>query len=279
MTAYVAVYDDSERDPQLPASRIVVDIHRRLGIPATFCIVTKPLEDDHALARAYRDLLSNPADDGLIRVIPHSHTHAMLLDHKTLGKGIEPEKRDYEIRRSKVLVEDIFGREAAGFRSPNGFYQGWQGHPDLLGIVNDCEFRFLSSDLMGPGDTVPAPLTQPYFHEKDGFPDLLEVPGHDWHDNVLSGWPPVPAAWPPCVPAGMPNQPPRTPEEKFAVYRPNMEWCVENRAAFYSPALHPWSIRKFDPSGSWVEMMLRHTLAIGMTPMSMPDFAERFRSL
>jgi hypothetical protein len=107
---------------------------------------------------------------------------------------------------------------------------------------------------------------------------LLEVPGHDWHDNVLQGWPPVPAAWPPCVPAGLPNRPPATPREKFDIYRPNLDWAVENGLDFYSPALHPASIFRFEPEATWVEMLVTHSVGIGMTPVTMGQFAGAWRA-
>jgi peptidoglycan/xylan/chitin deacetylase (PgdA/CDA1 family) len=278
MTTYVAIYDDSEYDVALPATKTVVNIHRRLGMPATFGIVTEPLENDPALARAYHDLLCDPADDGLFDIVPHSHTHPLFFDHKTLGTGISHEQAEFEISHSKKLIEDIFERPVTGFRSTNGFYGGWASQPQLLQVLVDNGCEFLSSDAMGPGDTVPAPLTQPYFYAEAGFPNLLEIPGHDWHDNVLSGYNIVPAAWPPCVPAGLPNRPPETPREKFEVYRPNLDWCVENQAAFYSPALHPFSIRRFEPEGTWVEMLLRHAQEIGMNALTMSDFAAQWRA-
>ncbi len=277
MTAYVAIYDDSEFDPALPGTRPVVEIHRRLEIPATFGIVTKPLEDNRELRAAYLELLGDPALRGLIEVIPHSHTHPIFAHHKSLGGGISDEMAQFEISRSKELIEEWFGGPVKGFRSTNGYFGGWGGQTKLLQTLTDNGIQYLSSFAMGPGDTVPAPLTQPYYYAEDEFPGLLEVPGHDWHDNVLNGWPPLRSAWPPCVPAGLPNRMPETPREKFEIYRPNLDWAVENKLAFYSPALHPFSIHQFEPAATWVEMLLTHARDIGMHGETMTQFADRWR--
>jgi len=171
MTSYVAVYDDTESDAALPATRRLVEIHRALGVAATFGIVTEKLESDRALARAYHELLCDGIEDGLFEVVPHSHTHATFFDHDTLGEGIALEQAQEEIRRSKRLVEEIFEKSVLGFRSPNGYFGGWARQPQLLQTLGEEGFSFLSSFLMGPGDTVPAPLTQPFYYSEAGYPN------------------------------------------------------------------------------------------------------------
>lgn len=272
MTTYVPVYDDTELDPHLPATRAVAQLHLRLGLPATFCLHTAPLEADPQLVEAYRRLLAE--GDGLFEFLPHSHTHDCLLPHGTLGTSPAEVKLVEEVGRCRQLIQHWFNLEAAGWRCPNGYFGGMRGRPQVLQLLRDHGYRFLSSFLMGPGDTVPAPLTQPFFYTEDGFPDLLEVPANDWHDNVLNGWPPLAAAWPPCVPSGLPAHPPTTAEEKFAVYRPNLEYSLEQGLELYSPGLHPFSIYRFDPEPRWVELLLRHVMELKVPVKTMSRFVD-----
>lgn len=276
MTFYVGGYDDAEKRG-IPGARAVVAVHRKLNFPATFNIHTKPLEDDPELAREYKELLCDPANNGLFEVLPHSHTHPIMQDHATLGKAVSYEQLQYEVSHSKRLIEDIFENPVEGFRGTNGYYNGWKGQPHLLQLMQGNGITFFSSFAMGPGDTVPAPLTQPYFYSEDGFPDLMELPVHDWHDNVLQGWPHLSSAWPPCVPAGLPNRVPETPEEKFQVYRPNMQWASDNDIELYSPAFHPFAINRFEPEATYLEKILRYALELGMTPLTQTQFARQWR--
>jgi len=52
---------------------------------------------------------------------------------------------------------------------------GMQGHPDRLKILWDNGARFIGTDSARPPRAVmPAPFVQPYWYEKEGFPELLE---------------------------------------------------------------------------------------------------------
>lgn len=278
MTALLTIYDDTELDPLLPGTRRLVELHRQLEMPASFGIVTAPLEQDSRLLQAYIEVLGDAVSEGLVEVVPHSHTHPMFCDHKTMGPGITQEVAAFEIGRSRELVAQWFGHLSRSFRATNGYYGGWSGRPELLSLVAENGFTTLSSFSMGPDDTVPGALTQPFFYAEDGFPDLLEVPGNDWHDNVLQGWPYLPAAWPPCVPSGLPARPPRTPEEKFEIYRPNMEWAVAHGLDSYAPPLHTWATKRFEPEATWLEMLLHHARSLGMEVMTLTQFADAWRS-
>ncbi len=107
------------------------------------------------------------------------------------------------------LVENVFERPCVGVRSGYGFHGGLRGERERLQVVWDRGARYLSSDLRGPGDCVPGGLGQVYSYGEEGFPDLLELPGHGWHDNVLKGFYPGPQlAWPSIPRWGIPDRVP-----------------------------------------------------------------------
>jgi hypothetical protein len=120
--------------------------------------------------------------------------------------------------------------------------------------------QFLSSELRGPGEYIPYfPFTQPYWYKDDGYPKLLELPGHDWHDPAVVGLtPPRLVPWPPVFPWGYPSKLPKNAREEFEVYKPAMDYSVDNKLFYYSPVLHPWSIYMFDKKCEIVDLLLSH---------------------
>ncbi len=262
---YVAAYD-LEADPEmsLPAARALAAVHRRLQAPATFFIVTRLLE---AAGAEYRAIL----DDDLFDLQSHTHTHFHLKDRPIT----EDLRREIEL--PKRLIRETFGREAIGLTTPGGHTDGLRGQGELLALLHENGFRFIRSDGRGPAETVPAPLTQPYWYAEEGFADLLEIPLQYWHDNVLKGYTAVATAWPPVVPWGLPEAPPETPEEEFAVWRLGAEYVVDQGLRIYMPTLHPWSIYRMDPEARTIELLLDHVRGVGMEIVSCREVYERAR--
>lgn len=263
---YVAAYDlEAEPEVSIPAAKAVAAVHRRLQAPATFFIVTRLLE---AARSEYRAIL----DDDLFDLQSHTHTHFHLKD-----RPLTQELRR-EIELPKRLIREVFGREAIGLTTPGGHTDGLRGQRELLGLLWDAGFRFLRSDGRGPGETIPAPLTQPYWYGEDGFPELLEIPLQGWHDNVLKGYTSVPARWPPILPWGLPAAPPETPEEEFAVWRLGAQYAAQAGLRVYMPTMHPWSICRMDREARTLDLLLDGVRDIGMEIVSCREVYERARS-
>ena len=74
MTMFIAAYDTEHSTECLPACHAITEVHRRMGIPATFFIVGKRLEDN---AKEFRAAL----DDPLFEIGSHTYSHKMLRDH------------------------------------------------------------------------------------------------------------------------------------------------------------------------------------------------------
>ena len=114
-------------------------------------------------------------------------------------------------------------------------------------------------DGIGPPDQpMPALFTQPYWHTQDGFPDLLEIPATGWHCNLLfntgrqsDGWQPSPGFVDGTILAKLPE----TLEEGFLVRRKEFQYAIDNNLV-YGPAMHPWSVYRFDPELKHIEWLI-----------------------
>jgi len=249
MTTYIPAYDLELMETPISALETIVKIHKKYDAPATFFIVGQLIEKD---PDKYKVLL----DDELFDIESHTYSHKLLKDNLTCGNGVSLQEIEEEIAKASRLLRATFKREILGLRTPVGFHNGLQGEKRVLHILWENGVRFVSSHLMGPFDTVPSPLTQPYCYEEDGFPELLELPGHDWHDNVLKGYARVPMVWPPIFPWAVPRGIPQTPKEEFEVYKASIDYAIKHGLTYYSPIFHPWSIYRFNPAAKTIDFLL-----------------------
>jgi hypothetical protein len=204
-------------------------------------------------------------DDPLFDLASHTYSHRLLKDNRVHGPGVDLDELGYEIERGLRLVEEVFERPCIGVRSGYGFYGGLRGEEERLRVVRDLGVRYLSSDLRGPADSLPGGLAQAYWYNEEAVPELLELPGHGWHDNVLKGLYPGPwLAWPPVPRWGIPERAPRTPEEELIVQRVWLERTVALGLDYFSPVYHPHSIYLSGPDCRVVELLLRHVRQRGM---------------
>ncbi|UCH35572.1 MAG: polysaccharide deacetylase family protein [Armatimonadota bacterium] len=260
MTPYLPVYDVEylqDVEYSLRALASVVKVHRRMAIPATLCICGQLL--DRAGPR-YAELLR----DDLFDIHSHTYTHMRLKRSNDCEPPVDLARARDELERTAALLEKHLGVTNPGLRTPGGFYRGLRGATDLLALLDELGVPFVSSDARGPMETIPSPLTEPYWYDEDGFPGLLELPAQDWHENVLKGHSPVPCTWPPILPWGYPSQAPKTPEEEFEVYRKSLHGVVEMDLTYYSPPMHPWSVYRFNPEARTVELILEEVGRLGM---------------
>jgi signal transduction histidine kinase len=266
---YVAAYD-VEADPEVSATatRAVAAVHRRHQAPATFFIVTRLLE---TAGNEFRAIL----DDELFDVQSHTHTHARLKELTASGER-QALKRELELPRE--LIRNTFGREVQGLTTPGGYTDGLQGQGALLGRLHESEVRFVRSDARGPTETVPAPLTQPYWYAAEGFPDVLELPPQLWHDNILKGYTEGSTRWPPAVPWGVPAAPPESPEQEFAVWRAGAEYAARNGLRVYMPTMHAWSMHRLSNDVRTLDLLLGHVRDLGMEVVSCREVYERARA-
>lgn len=259
MTRYIFAYDLENPEVCVKAAPILARLHERYEIPATFFLLGRVLEQKGTVLKP---ILDSPLFD----LQSHTYSHRMLRDNQMHGPGISLEEVRREITLGKQWVEDTFQRPCIGTRSGCGFFRGMRGEKDRLAVIAEAGMQYLSTDLRGPADSIPSGLQQAYTYAEDGFPNLLELPGHGWHDNVLK----APQAfrlclcWPPVLTWGIPNRPVQTPEEEMMVQRVWIDRAVMRGLPYVSLVYHPHSIYRQSEECRIVELLMRYVKAIGL---------------
>ena len=264
MTVFVPAYD-VEAPKCLPACLKIVEIHRQYDAPATFFIVGKMLE---ANPDEYRELLEGSD----FEVASHTYSHKMLRDHPICGPAASKEQVKTEILQGKASVENVFKRSCMGLRPGCGFVDGLKGAPDVLRLVSEAGFRYVSSMLWGPDFSMPAPLNRPFQYSSEGYPDLWELPGHGWHENVLKGSSAEARRillFPPVLPEMIPSTYVQTPKEEFKFNnKPMINRAVAEDMPYVSLVWHPWSLNAFDPEMRMLHMTFKYLKKLSLQAMT-----------
>ncbi len=271
-TRYIAAYD-TESPGCLAACRRIAEVHRQFEMPATFFIVGRTLEANPA---EYRKLL----DDRLFEIASHTYSHRMLRDNEFCGPAVPMDERRKEIFEGKESVERVFERPCIGMRPGCGFDNAFTGEPRVLELVKEAGFKYVSSLLWGPDYSLPALLREPFNYRAEGFPDIWELPGHGWHENLLKDhnrWGPRRLTlWPPPFPEAVPKSFCKTPRDEFEVNRVFLDKALETGMPFVSLIWHPWSLAKFDPDMKMLEMTFAHVRRTGLQPST---YGQLYQSL
>ena len=271
-TRYIAAYD-TESPACLSACRKIVEVHKRLQMPATFFITGRTLE---ANAKEYRELLADP----LFEVASHTWSHKLLRDNALCGPAVSPAEKQEEIFRAKELIERVFERPCVGLRPAVGFDNAFKGAVDVLKLIREAGFKYVSSLLWGPDCSMPALLEEPFHYGADGFADVWELPGHGWHENLLKNhnrWGPRRLVlWPSPMPEAIPLQFVKTPSDEFAVNRVFLEKALQTGKPHVSFIWHPWSLHSFDPEMKMLELTCAHARKLGLKPCT---YADLFRQV
>jgi hypothetical protein len=287
MTRYIAAYDtemSGVRKPRpdvpscLEACRRIVEVHRRHGMPATFFVVGRVLEE---APDEFRRLL----DDPLFEIASHGYAHKVLADHPLCGPAPAPDEIREEVQRGVESVERVFGRRCRGFRPACGTTDGLRGAPELLGLLDRAGVRYVSSVLWGEDFSLPAPIAQAFTYTGEGYPALREIPAHGWHENLLKGSNRVfgqgarrailfPIPFPEAVPPGFL----KTPEEEFRFNnRFFIDRALTEGSGHVSLIWHPWSLAFFDPEMRMLELTFRYVRERGLEPCTFGDFDKSLR--
>lgn len=269
-TRYVAAYDTESPDC-LAACRKIVEVHKQFEMPATFFVLGKILDANPA---EYRRLLDHP----LFEIATHTYTHRMLRDNDFCGSAVSLEERRKEIFTGKEAVERVFERPCMGLRPGCGFDNALRGEPEVLALLREAGIQYVSSLLWGPDYSLPALLTDPFNYREEGFPDIWELPGHGWHENLLKDhnrWGPRRLTlWPSPFPEAIPNGFCKTPQDEFEVNRVFLNRALETNKPFVSLIWHPWSLAKFDPEMRMLELTFAHVRRIGLKPSTYAQLYE-----
>lgn len=275
-TRFIAAYDTEKKDDCLAACAAIRAAHERHGVPGTFFIVGKRLEEE---GRGYRDLLGDVPD---FEIASHTYSHIILRDHPFCGKTPDNATRQREIVLGKEWVEQTFQRPCVGLRPGCGFHNALRGDPWLLDTVVNAGFGYVSSLLWGPETTLPALLVPPFTYAEDGHPELWELPGHGWHENLLKAHNLTVEvkrilAWPSPMPEAIRLTPIRTPEEEFAMNRLFIDRAVEMGLPYVSLIWHPWSLARFDPAMRMLDLTFAYIKELGLEATTYQAEWERTR--
>jgi hypothetical protein len=286
-TRYIAAYD-TESPACLTACRKIVEVHKRFEIPATFFILGKTLDANPA---EYRKLL----DDPLFESATHTYTHQMLRDNDFCGSAVSLDERRKEIFKGKEAVERVFEQPCIGLRPGCGFDNALKGEPKVLDLLREAGIQYVSSLLWGPDYSLPALLQEPFNYKAEGFPEIWELPGHGWHENLLKDhnqwgprrltlWPsPFPQArltlWPSPFPQAIPDGFCKTPKDEFEVNKVFLNRAIESGKSFVSLIWHPWSLNKFDSDMKMLELTFTHVQRLGLKPCTYARLYEHVSSL
>ena len=152
---YLASYDLESVESCVEAAKTIAEIHRRRSLPATFFVVGRCLE-------AHGGELRSILDDDLFDLQSHTYSHALLRRSAVHGEGVDAAAARHEILEGARLVREVLGRPCEGMRSPCGFDGGFGGQAHLLDACREAGLSYVSSDLRGPEDALPALLKRPY---------------------------------------------------------------------------------------------------------------------
>ena len=269
-TRYIAAYDTESPDC-LAACRKIVEVHKRFEMPATFFILGKTLDANPA---EYRKLL----DDPLFEIATHTYTHQMLRDNEFCGSAVSLNERRKEIFKGKEVIERVFEQPCIGLRPGCGFDNALKGEAETLELLREAGILYVSSFLWGPDYSLPALLNEPFNYKDEGFPDIWELPGHGWHENLLKNhnrWGPRRLTlWPSPFPEAIPDGFCKTPKDEFEVNRVFLDRALQTGKSFVSLIWHPWSLKKFDPNMKMLELTFTHVQHLGLKPYTYAQLYE-----
>ena len=279
MTRFLAAYD-VEVAACVEALARIVPIHDEYGMPATFFIRAPLLE---ARAAECRRLLG---EGPLFEVACHSYDHLLLRDHAVCGSACSAASYDREIKESKQRIEEVFGRTIQGFRPPVGFPDGFCGAPHLLRMLREAGYEYTSACLWGVHTTLPAPLREPFTYSADGFPDILEIPACEWHENVLKYNTPSDRVRVLVHPGicdayaeGRIARPVQIAAEEAAVHRLFIDEADARGMSHVTLVWHPFSLLKFDPDMEMLHRLFRYVQEKGMSASTLGEYARTWKKV
>ena len=272
MTKYIAAYD-TESDACLDGVRRIVEVHEKYGMPATFFLVAGLLDKQ---GDEYRRLIG---DNPLFEIACHTYTHMLLRDHRLSDSPAGPARAHRrEIVGSKKRIEDHFGREVVGFRTPWGYSDGLRGAPNLLRLCAKAGYRYTSSLAWGPRESLPALVLDSFTYAEQGYPDLWEIPACGWHENLLKGnnaWDPRPIQlFPHPMPEAAATRCVETPREEFDMHRHFIDKAMALGTGHVSLIWHPWSLHRFDPQMEMLELVFQYVRRCGLAAGTFAEHVE-----
>ena len=163
-------------------------LHRDMNLPCTVFVQGKTLETCPDPILRFRDECGDLVDF-------QQYTYAGLPlktvcqeNHRGIRifRGLLPEHGRDSIERTNELMQRTLGVRPRGLSAPLGHYRGLADAPEVLEVLHECGIRFVRSWTRNAHDWSPLAFeTQPFTYDKQGFPEMMEIPGQGWPDDLL----------------------------------------------------------------------------------------------
>ena len=237
-------------------------LHDHLGAPATLFVVGQTLERWVPRFQAI-------AADPLFDIQQHTYSHQLLKtvyieDGRSVRvmRGVSVEETRAEVRTTSALLAEHLGVQCIGLTGPWCYYRGLRDRPDILKVLWEEGIRFTRTDGRNEHDWHPVSMDlQPYWYDALGFPDVLEIPIHGWHDCVIRdevlGW------------------------ENVDGYVDSVRPYIDRAAAedsVFSLCQHDWSSIRADPQMQGTEALIRYAQNQGLRIMSYRAYYEECKA-
>jgi peptidoglycan/xylan/chitin deacetylase (PgdA/CDA1 family) len=233
-------------------------LHNRLKVPATLFVVGQTLERWVPQFQAI-------ADDHLFDIQQHTYSHQLLKtvyieDGRSVRvvRGVSVEETRDEVAKTSSLLAELLGVPCIGLTGPWCYYRGLRDRPDILEVLWEEGIRFTRTDGRNERDWHPVSMDlQPYWYDVLGFPDVLEIPIHGWHDCVIRdevlGWDDVDG------------------------YVESVKPYIDRAAAedkVFSLCQHDWSSIRADPQMGATEALIRYAQERDLRIMSYREYYD-----
>jgi peptidoglycan/xylan/chitin deacetylase (PgdA/CDA1 family) len=233
-------------------------VHASLGVPATLFIRGQNLERNPA---AFEGVAANP----LLELQQHTYSHMLLKtvcqrndEGVTIFRGGSLDEIQADVARASALLKEHLGVACTGLAGPYCYYRGFSDRPEILEILWELGIRYTRAFGRNDQDWMPVPLAwQSFWYEPQGYPEMLEVMTHGWHDCLLRplvGWTDL--------------------EGYLDLVRPLIDQAAEEDLV-YSYCAHDHSGIRDDPEMAIITGLIEHAQGRGLDLKSYGEFYEK----
>jgi peptidoglycan/xylan/chitin deacetylase (PgdA/CDA1 family) len=160
----------------------ILRLHEELKVPATIFMVGCNIAQHVPELAACRD-------SGWFEIAQHTWSHYPIktvvedIPNGVFLPGLPVEKIEEQIARPVEELRKLLGVTCAGVTLPYCYYRGLADRPDILAFVRKHGLRYVRSYGRNERDYGPVSWdVQPFWYERQGFPEILEIPVQGWMD-------------------------------------------------------------------------------------------------
>ena len=235
-------------------------VHEELDAPCSLFICGRLLEEPDVL-----EALQTLAQSRLFDLQQHTYSHQRLKtvaenngEKITVYEGASLETIHREVARADNLFKEKLNIHCLGITGPYGYYRGLMDRPDILEILYEAGIRFTRTYIRDENDWQPLSIeAQPFTYKPQGFPEMLEIPGHGWHDALyfrLHGW---------------------DKREEFLSFNKGIVDEIIARDLAWSVCQHDWVSCEKDPEMQYTRKLISYAQSKGVTLASHRMYYEK----